>query len=186
MTPELTNGIVTIILALISALGGGLVSARLTKTGVELNYKQLFEDATLKANRLSDKVDVQIDKLKEQTLQMARDAITAAEREAKNALALAALTAKFEMVESQRIEQEKRHAGDVATLNTKIATADAKIATLEVENATVKADLNAAMSKLAKTEQWVDLLQTRLNPPPLSEADTEAIQDLRDAPPASA
>lgn len=185
MSPQTIDSIVTIILAVLGALGGGLVSARLTKTGVELNYKQMFEDAATRILKLTDTTEKLEENLRIQVEQTTEITRVSAEREKQTTVAIAALTAKFELVENQRIEQEKRHALEMNGLNARIAELNVKIVVLETENAGVKTELQAAMSKLAKTEHWVDLLQTRLNPPPLSAADSQAIQTLRDKPPAS-
>jgi hypothetical protein len=179
MTPE-TIGIIiaAVITALITGPTAGLVSARLTKTALEDNYKNLFFDVSEQLIVLTKSTKATEAELREQTKTVVQQAADLATVTAKAERDSIAFNAKIDLMESQRVEQEKRH---TATMDAVIS----KLAVLEAVNEKLERDLSATKDKLTKTEGWLDMVKDRLNPPPLPERDAKAIEALRDSAPTS-
>jgi hypothetical protein len=176
MSQEAIDIILAVLGIVVASLGGGAVSARMTKTTLETNYKELFVDATEQLVILtSDSKDLD-NQFRIQTALVTQQTIDIADLKEKLVQEGIGFNAKVDLIDSQREKQEERHAKELAEVVTQLAA-------LAKSNAELQEALEAAVEKLSKTEEWVDILKDRLNPPELSTQQAVDIQALRDTPP---
>ena len=176
MSQEAIDIILAVLGIVVASLGGGAVSARMTKTTLETNYKELFVDATEQLVALANDNKNLNNQVTIQTALVTQQTIDITDLKEKLVQEGIGFNAKVDLIDSQREKQEERHTKELAEVASQLAV-------LAKSNTELQEALQAAVEKLTKTEEWVEILKNRPNPPELSPQQAADIQALRDTSP---